>query len=324
MSAARAEALAGAGRIAGIAEGEVYTGLRLVRTLAMLSIVAFHIDRRPLFGIAFGLISLQVVMCALATRRPRAPDIGLFAKKRARRLLVPWVFWSGAYLLLELARALRWGDPLATHFKPWMWGSGGAYHLWFLPFAFVASLVVIGVQRLVQDGPRSASIALFAGLGAALVLLAAPLRSTLTPVAPFDCWIDGLPTLAFGLALGLTLARDDQRERQLGILCIALASAVPTLLEGTFPASAQLAERYAIGVPFVCLGLMVRIPESRTLALLASVNMGVYLVHVFAIGAVERLQDIPTISVLPPLVPVYAASILAVVCLRRLRIPHIV
>ncbi len=337
MSAVGAEALAGASlplSRAGTADAEVYTGLRLVRTLAMLSIVAFHIDHEPLFGIAFGLISLQVVMCALATRRARAPRFAPFAKRRATRLLVPWVFWSALYLLFEFARALRWDDGFTSHLKPWMWGSGGAYHLWFLPFAFVASLVVVGVKRLVQSAPKRGSVLFFAALGAALVLAATPLRSALEPAVPFDCWIDGLPTLAFGLALGTALSIDDLRERQLGIFCIALLGALPSLfngaLDGVFPASAMLAERFAIGVPFVCLGLMVRIPKSRTLAALASVNMGVYLVHVFAIGAVQRLQHasaiplIPKIAGLPPLLLVYALCLAAVFGLRRLKLPHVV
>jgi peptidoglycan/LPS O-acetylase OafA/YrhL len=331
MSAAGAEALAGARpplSQAGTADAEVYTGLRLVRTLAMLSIVAFHIDHEPLFGIAFGLTSLQVVMCALATRRSRAPRFAAFARKRAKRLLAPWVFWSALYLLFELVRALRWGDGFASHLKPWMWGSGGAYHLWFLPFAFVASLVVVGVKRLVQNAPKRGSVLFFAALGAVLVLASAPLQSALQPAVPFDCWIDGLPTLAFGLALGTALSIDEVRERHLGIFCIALVGALPILLngalDGVFPASAVLAERYGIGVPFVCLGLMVQIPKSRTLAALASVNMGVYLVHVFAIGAVLRLQHSPVIAALPPLLLVYVLCLAAVFGLRRLRIPHAV
>ena len=40
---------------------EVFNGLRVVRTLAMVSIVGYHVTWEPAFGIAFGLTSLQVI-----------------------------------------------------------------------------------------------------------------------------------------------------------------------------------------------------------------------------------------------------------------------
>jgi len=304
-------------------EPEVFNGLRAVRTLAMLSIVGYHVTWEPIFGIAFGLTSLQVIMCALAGRRPSAYPLAEFTRKRARRLLAPWILWSALYGLFEIVRSLLAGDSPRAQFESWMWVSGSSFHLWFLPFAFAASLSVNVIQRLFRRPRPHTHVAVSALVGSALLLGADPLKSYLQPTMPFDLWIDGTPAMAFGLAIGRSLTVTARPQRAVLLLGIALAALLPLIL-GLGPLGpSELFERYAIAIPVVCLGLLIDLPDRRWMARLASMNLGVYLVHMLAIRGVDHLPGFGDLSPMLRIGLVYATCLLVVLCIRRTRIPHL-
>ena len=281
---------------------EVYTGLRAVRTVAMLSIVAYHVEWRPdrepdpIFGVSFGLTTLQVIMCALIARHPAAPRLGKFAARRARRLLVPWAFWSVVYIVVEVLLSLRYGHAWWTPFHRSMIFKGGSFHLWFLLYGCAASLLVLGGLRASQ-GPRARiAIPLAAGLGALLVLFGTTLNVALAPPDPFQLWLDGSAAVAFGLALGRALSLPAVRER-LGWLALICALAVlPMLVGPDLAPRSQLWARYGVAVPLACAGFLVRVPESRLLVFLASCNLGVYAVHILSLRLVNRIPWLEGLS----------------------------
>jgi hypothetical protein len=289
----------------------------------MLSIVGFHVSWEAPFGVAFGLTTLQTIMCALATRRPHSAPFGPFAEKRALRLLVPWLVWSYAYGLFEVGRAFQTGLPPFGRLEAHMWASGTSFHLWFLPFAFFASLVANRLQRVFQDQPPRGSIATTALFGVALVLAAVPVKAALAPPIPFDLWVDGAATIVFGLALGRSLSLPDPRERRASLAGVAALSTLPWLLGLAVVDPSPLFTRYAVAVPLACLGFVIRMPRSRVLATLASYNLGVYLVHMLAIRLIDHVPgaaeaDMPARTAL-----VYVACLGVVYCVRRLRLPYV-
>jgi hypothetical protein len=304
-------------------EDATYSGLRVVRTVAMLSIVGFHVSWQPLLGIAFGLTSLQVVMCALVVRSRQPSTLRPFAAKRAKRLLTPWIFWSGAYALFEIGRNLLRGTPPLSTFQGWMLGCGASPHLWFLPFAFAASLLVNRAHALARGWSNEASVVGSAMLGVAALLAAEPLKAQLVPISPFDLWIDGIPSLAFGFSIGRALSLPSAPRRSRGLLAVALASLLPWVLEELAPIPTPLFLRYAVAVPVACAGFAVRVPRCRTLELLASFNLGVYLVHMLAIQAVNAWSGAADLTPLAHTLAVYAACLPAVWVLRRLGIPNV-
>ena len=107
------------------------------------------------------------------------------------------------------------------------------------------------------------------------------------------------------------------------LLAVALVSLLPWCL--TAPGSSALAlfERYALAIPVVCLGFLVALPDQRWINALASANLGVYLVHMLAIRATDRLPGVAELSAFPHTALVYVACLMVVVALRRLRIPYI-
>ena len=90
-------------------------------------------------------------LCGAAVLSDRAVDaggpaaarqsFGAYAIARARGLLLPWLAWSAVYGGVKVAEAVVGGQPPGNAFAPWMLLTGPAIHLWFLPFAFAASLL---------------------------------------------------------------------------------------------------------------------------------------------------------------------------------------
>lgn len=324
-SAAGADSLPVPAAVAGPAASSraVYTGLRPLRTVAMLSIVGFHVSWEPPFGVAFGLTCLQTILCALATRRPRSTPLAPFARRRAKRLLVPWVFWSSVYALFEIVRAWHAGQPLFGRLEGCSWASGASFHLWFLPFAFCASVAANRLQSVFERQPARGSIATTALFGVALVLAAVPLGVLLTPPMPFGMWLDGAATIAFGLAIGRSLALEDPGERRASLTGVAALALLPWLLSLHVVDPSPLFTRYAVAVPLAVLGFLVRAPESRVLGTLASCNLGVYLVHMLVIRLVDHVPGVNEVAALPHTLLVYLACLGVVYCVRRLRVPYV-
>jgi len=296
---------------------EVYTGLRLVRTFAMISIVGYHITWEPLFGIAFGLTSLQIIMCALAARPRKPRTLTARLAERRRRLLTPWLAWSALYACFEVTRAVVFGRPALGFLEPWMWASGASFHLWFLPYAFVAALVVHGLVRLLAGVRAEVSTLGMATVGALLLAWLRARKASWGLTMPFDLWADGLPAIAFGVALGRALAIAD-RERRAGVCFGALALATLAWYLG-----GALAERYVVAVAVVCLGLMWRPRERVWMSTLASLNLGVYLVHMLILRVCDHLPGFAQLATQLQVVCAYALCVGCVLLLRRARVPFL-
>jgi hypothetical protein len=148
------------------------------RFFAALGIVWFHTqvlgDRIAYMALPFFLVLLSM---------PSGADLAT----RARRLLVPFAIWSVIFAVVHVVFALKYR---AAPFGWWEWHmllTGTWIHLWFLPFAFLATLLAPWFQHPL------------ASLGAAL--LAATLFALYgTPAAvPFGQWSFGLIPVLVGL-----------------------------------------------------------------------------------------------------------------------------
>lgn len=90
------------------------------------------------FGTSFYIAS-AVLMSALPFFRVPGRPARDVIRQRARRLLVPFLLWSAIYAAFYLGTMLPQGYPLAKVVSLWGPLAGTAPHLWFLPFAFLAS-----------------------------------------------------------------------------------------------------------------------------------------------------------------------------------------
>src|SRR4051794_32614364 len=97
------------------------------------------------FAVPFYLFA-SLYFQSLSLRRYPERTLPQYAAKRFKRLYFPFITWSIIYLLAHsLKRVLSHEAPLPLHLSV-LW-TGTEYHLWFLPFLLIASLVMAVVQR---------------------------------------------------------------------------------------------------------------------------------------------------------------------------------
>jgi len=293
----------------------------------MLSIVAYHVRwtatevTEPLLGISFGLTTLQVILCALVARGSREVSAVRFLERRAVRLLRPWLIWSLVYLAVKVAQSVRYGHVWDDQLDPSMWLVGGAFHLWFLPYGFAASGAAFGLSRLTRGTRASGGAALVALLGGVTLMASSVSRVALDPWPPLDLWLDGLPAVFFGVAIGRALTVEDPRRRRRLLLLIAGVSLVPIAVGAAWLPWSQLWARYAVAVPLALVGFQWRAPGSRFLTWLAERNMGVYVAHILVLQAVDRVSLLQGAPDALRILAVYSGSLAMVVGLsagRRL------
>jgi len=271
--------------------------LEVLRVLAIFGIVWFHSEGVP--GRQFGYAGLPVFIMlsiSLTVLSARRHPFGEFARRRAERLLVPWLFWSGVYLLPAVVRA--WQRGIVGDLLSISTVVGGTWiHLWFLPFAFAASLLVYpfhGKVHALRPGQvlaLAATAACLAIVGSSFALAAG------VGVWPVPQWVFSSPAVVLGFALGIGLA-ERKRSGQADPKAILL---ITLFAVGTCAALAALGRReltvpYSVGLVLLAAALFVDVPRSRVAQYVAPLTFGIYLIHP-AVGMV--LRRLPGASSMP-------------------------
>jgi len=109
--------------------------------------------------------------------------------------------------------AWRYEQPLTSRFHPNVWVTGTEFHLWFLPFAFIATIIVNRVHKATERLSHHAAILSFASAGVLIVLSTPALQQAIRPPVPYTYWLDSAGTLAFGIAIGRMLSIADREVR---------------------------------------------------------------------------------------------------------------
>lgn len=99
-----------------------------------VGILWFHL-RLPYSDIALAALPMFVMLSVLYGGHKSIAD-------RASRLLLPWLWWSVIYAVGKIAQILLGQASLAEELSPWMLLGGTAMHLWYLPFIFLATVVL--------------------------------------------------------------------------------------------------------------------------------------------------------------------------------------
>lgn len=140
-------------------------GLDAARVLATLGIVWVHVSEIQgvaakwtalgRFGTSFYIMAAVFFAARSRLRHPDASTADL-AKKRARRLLLPYVLWCAVYATFYLSTMIPQGYSAADVALYWGPAFGTAPHLWFLPFAFCAGVLTsFCVARLARLSTRA-------------------------------------------------------------------------------------------------------------------------------------------------------------------------
>ena len=235
-----------------------------------------------------GFIILLLSYCAFVVNKPEPYGIARVARRKARRLLKPWLFWSIIYGGLGLAKMVYENVSFSDVFSPTMLLTGTRIHLWFLPFAFVAALLLTSIHRRILGIPDSYTIITAISIGALCIFGCSVIQSRLQPPTPLAQWTLGLPVIPLGFAIGRIkiLQRTEDRKKYFVFVILSTLTACvgcmvfDRLSHGTWlNYGSKFAIRYLVSVVIFCSALHWRGKLDTVSANLASLSYGIYLVH---------------------------------------------
>jgi surface polysaccharide O-acyltransferase-like enzyme len=260
-----------------------------LRILSAFVVASFHVhDWFPRsIGVA-GFIILLLSFCAFVVNKPEPYNIKNLAKRKAQRLLMPWLFWSVVYGGLGLAKMILMNVSFSDVFSPVMLLTGTRIHLWFLPFAFVAAIFLALIHRRLVSVPDSFTIITASSIGALCIFGCSLIQSRLQPPMPLAQWILGLPAIPLGFAIGrinVLERNEDRRKYFVFVILSAMAASAACIVlawvsHGTWlDFGSKFAIRYFVSIIIFCSALIWRghlDPISRKMA---SLSYGIYLIH---------------------------------------------
>lgn len=294
---------------AGIGESVRLANWDRLRAIAVFDIIAFHVPNSSGHGVfAIGLPLFLLLSIALGVRRRQPEKVGHYVRQRGRRLLLPWVIWSGIYAVYVCYRAWRLQvDP--TSMFDWSMLIGGTYyHLWFLPCLFALGLLALGINKITRRiAPWRVAIgAAVAGIVmvAAVTILGGFKWNLLT-----RNWLLALPSVAIGLMFGRLLACHAAMWGRAYFRWTAVALIPLTLLALYFIPGTPLA-RYDLAVVAMIAAIGWPGRGDAVTTRIQPLILGIYLVHPIVLEGLYSL-GVPTDSVL--LFAVLALGVSAVI-----------
>jgi peptidoglycan/LPS O-acetylase OafA/YrhL len=135
--------------------------LDAVRFFAAAAVVLVHaVESQALggwinlfrFAVPFYLFASMYYQADSLRRRPDQP-LGAYCVKRFKRLYGPFLAWSAIYFVARDIKRVTMIDYPPLHPSASMLWTGTEYHLWFLPFLLVASIISAVCCRAILRAP---------------------------------------------------------------------------------------------------------------------------------------------------------------------------
>jgi peptidoglycan/LPS O-acetylase OafA/YrhL len=260
-----------------------------LRILSAFGVASFH--THGWFPRSIGVVGFIILLlsyCAFVVNKPEPYSVSKVAKRKARRLLKPWLFWSIIFGGLGLAKMVHENVSFSEVFSPTMLLTGTRTHLWFLPFAFVAALLLVLIHRRIVDIRDSITITTAITIGALCVFICSIIQSHLHPPKPLAQWILGLPAIPIGFAIGRIkiLERAEDRKKYFVFIILSILAACvgcvafDRLSHGIWlNYSSKFAIRYFVSLIIFCAALHWRGTLDVVSESIASLSYGIYLIH---------------------------------------------
>jgi surface polysaccharide O-acyltransferase-like enzyme len=237
-----------------------------------LGIVWFHC-KAPYAEVGYaGLPVFVAISVALTTGSKYSESPLVSIRKRARRLLGPWILCSLAYAIWRLFGNLRAGREIFATFDSSMLTAGAAIHLWYLPFIFLVTCITVFCRPSLRFG-QFRFIAI--GLAAAAIIVCSWGVSQRWLLQPFDSWLFCVPAIFIGLALPTT---NDLEQRTRGVLILTACVSLACLISSSLGYTSTVIP-YSLGTIALSIAWVAPFAASANLKRIAGMTFEVYLMH---------------------------------------------
>jgi peptidoglycan/LPS O-acetylase OafA/YrhL len=244
-----------------------------LKVIAAFGIVWFHTPHAIGREIGYaGLVIFLLISFIILNTRPQSNTTYLkYLQQRGKRLLLPWVFWSIFYGLIAMRQSYSFHEFSLSGIL-----TGTTIHLWYLPFAFLASFSVFTILKLTEK-ISTRLLVIIGTIVLILWLIVYPIFETMFTSSPWRQWNYGAASIPLGITLGqaLKLPPKQRYEIMLTIAIMMVILSVYLAQMNQFGTGVS----YMIGTIFVIIALSVTIPSSAFVTKLSALTFGIYLLH---------------------------------------------
>jgi hypothetical protein len=242
-----------------------------------------------------------------------------FFLKRVDRLLIPWIFWFFVYGLLHIMNGMSF-LPVPRDIVSAVL-NGPRMHLWYLPFLFITSVIIVFYYNIVEQRPIFKKYSLvFFMLFSIVLLFSMPLWRPWSLVLgdPWGPWFLAFPAVFIGASLAnLNHHLPDYCKIILYVIIIILISTWLTL------SGQWLGIPYLFGILLFVTAVYLKFDissHSKIIMTISNYTYGIYLIHPL-IYSIEKKIGFSDNFIVPFLT--YALSLLIIAIANKIPGPFI-
>ncbi len=156
---------------------------------------------------------------------------------------------------------------------------GGNIHLWYLPFSFLASVLLYFLCYFLLK-IKIGYFFIIGNLGLCIIILfiCSFLMDSISLGPPFLQWLFALPSLPLGFCLGIIM-REFPAEKQSFLFGCVLVVVVVSLIAQLLVGQSLLLIPYSIGISLTVLALQLCFPFKEAAIKAGQLTYGIYLIH---------------------------------------------
>lgn len=256
---------------------------------------ARHLGR---FAVPFFVLSAVFFLMQGLARQPDR-SFADYAVARFKRIYLPFLAWSAAYMLLRnLKHLFLSGQPAVPPEFSFLW-VGSAHHLWFMPFIWAVGLALFPLGRMMLGrAGLEWPVALIAAVGGTVLALVPEslIRGDAVSIGQGPAFFLGvalsaLPAVLWGVSLAIVYRKGPRRWLcgHVTALTGLIVAAVCMLPRAWYSERVCLLEHLA-GLGWILLALAPwRGWGIERLARLGGLSLGIYLAHPMFIEGLQAL-----------------------------------
>lgn len=273
----------------------------LGRLAAIYAIVWIHTPRSEMlagttslgrFAIPFFVFAAIFFVFESLRRHPER-TFGQYCKSRLLRIYVPFLAWSGIYLLFKGAKSLLLPDQPNEYPGIELLWKGSFYHLWFMPFILMVSLVAFLVAKMVSPRRHWCPIVALLCFVAAVLLASLPLPMTPSEASREYLFLifNATPAVLMGISLAILSGPAGKLFEHRGATLFGLLLFLGTMFGVFYLGRGRLPETFAgLGFMFMSLASM-RTTWVVRFARLGRLAYGIFLSHLLLIKVAEAVAS---------------------------------
>lgn len=273
----------------------------IARLLAAYGIVWLHTPRSDALAGTSVLARFAVPFFVFATiffvfeslRNHPERTFGRYCKNRVLRIYVPFLAWCGIYLLFKGVKSILLPDQPNEYPGIELLWTGSFYHLWFMPFILVVSLIAFLVAKMTLPSQRTSGIvaAVFFVVGVVLAALPLPIEPTAEAYEYVSLIFNATPAVLIGISLALFYGLLGKLVERRGTTLVGLLLFIGMTITVYYVGRGRLFETFA-GLGFMLMALApLQAPWVARIAKLGGLAYGIYLSHLLLIKVAEAVAQ---------------------------------